>query len=221
MQRKGDYVPRSDNKLPDFMRNLLPYTEEHHERWGLKDSPTELRALFEDYEAKLQKCISPNSGSVDKTAKNAAKEKLIRALRGYVQGFIARNTNVTEEDKKSMALPVYDVIPTPVSDPVGQAEAVITYPGRTQLMLKMQHVSGTPKDDRAYYGFRIYYGVADTNEPPPMATQLRESKFTRRKKELFTFTPADSGKTAHFCIRYENSKGMAGPWGPIFSAVIP
>jgi hypothetical protein len=29
------------------------------------------------------------------------------------------------------------------------------------------------------------------------------------------------GKTAYFCICYENSKGESGEFGPIFSAVIP
>jgi hypothetical protein len=33
--------------------------------------------------------------------------------------------------------------------------------------------------------------------------------------------PGDSGKTAYFCIRYENAKGDTGDWGPVFSAVIP
>jgi len=43
----------------------------------------------------------------------------------------------------------------------------------------------------------------------------------RRRKELFIFPAEDSGKTAYFSIRYKNSKGQAGPWGPVFSAVIP
>ena len=32
---------------------------------------------------------------------------------------------------------------------------------------------------------------------------------------------AMKGQTVYFCIRYENSKGKAGPWGPIFQAIIP
>jgi hypothetical protein len=52
-------------------------------------------------------------------------------------------------------------------------------------------------------------------------TELPHSRFTRRKKELFEFPLEDSGKTAYFCIRLENSKGKAGPWGPVFSAIIP
>ena len=31
----------------------------------------------------------------------------------------------------------------------------------------------------------------------------------------------EMGKAAYFSIRYENSKGKAGPWGPLASALIP
>jgi hypothetical protein len=41
------------------------------------------------------------------------------------------------------------------------------------------------------------------------------------EKEVFDFPAEDSGKTACFCVRYENAKGESGPWGPLFSAVIP
>jgi hypothetical protein len=51
--------------------------------------------------------------------------------------------------------------------------------------------------------------------------ELPHSRFTRRKKELFDFPQEDRGKTIYFCVRYENAKGEPGPWGPIFSAVIP
>jgi hypothetical protein len=57
--------------------------------------------------------------------------------------------------------------------------------------------------------------------PPVSGTELPHSLFTKRKRELFDFPAEDSGKTVYFCIRYENSKGKSGPWGPIFSAVIP
>jgi hypothetical protein len=44
--------------------------------------------------------------------------------------------------------------------------------------------------------------------------------FTRRKRERFDFD-GESGNTVYFCLRYENSKGEAGPFGPLLSAVVP
>jgi hypothetical protein len=75
---------------------------------------------------------------------------------------------------------------------------------------------------RANYGRKVYYGLyADGDTPPATAEDLPKNRFTRRKKEIFEFSPADVKKTAYFCIRYENSKGEAGPWGPMITAVIP
>jgi len=221
-RRKKDYIPSNDKDLFEWIRFLIMYAEEFCERWGVKPPPEEFKTLFDDFTAKMTKANEPNSGIVDKRAKNEAKARLIKAARDYVQGHIARNTDVTVADKLEMRLPVYDTIPTTVLDPTGQAEASLTFPGRTQLMLTIKHVEGTQSDPRAYYGCRIYYGVyAAGDTPPESGKDIRASKFTRRRKELFTFQPEDSGKTAYFCIRYENSKGKAGPWGPLGSAIIP
>jgi hypothetical protein len=88
----------------------------------------------------------------------------------------------------------------------------------------MKPLAGTTIDTSADYGYRIYYGIL----PPGGATSeqaagpdLPHGKFTKRRKELFDFPSDDSGKTAYFCIRYENAKGQGNPWGPVFFAVIP
>ena len=56
--------------------------------------------------------------------------------------------------------------------------------------------------------------------PPVTGDDLPHSVFTRKKKRVFNFEGC-SGMTVYFCLRYENEKGEAGPYGPIFSAVIP
>jgi len=129
---------------------------------------------------------------------------------------------LNEAELVSLGLRMKDTTPTSVSDPTGQAKAIITYTGPTQLLLRITHVEGTPIDKKANYGCRVYYGkYAAADTPPSSGKDLRESVFTRQKKLLLTFEPEDTGKTAHFCMRYENSKGKAGPWGPMFAAVIP
>jgi hypothetical protein len=115
-----------------------------------------------------------------------------------------------------------DTTPTPVADPTGFATATVRYLQKGTLELHIRHLESTPMNAKANYGYRVYYGVYAAGETlPEMGKDLRESRFTRQKKMLFTFEPEDSGKTAYFCIRYENSKGKAGQWGQLFSAIIP
>ena len=125
---------------------------------------------------------------------------------------------------------------SPVPPPQGFPEADVSYPGVHTLDLHPRPVAGQPPlNPRSGYGYRIYWGVmppggatveAATGEkrelmrPPVSGKELPHSRWTRRRKERFSFD-GDSGKTVYFCIRYENSKGEAGEFGPLFSAVIP
>jgi hypothetical protein len=109
--------------------------------------------------------------------------------------------------------------------------------GEHLLELHMEPATNTTDDPhRSDYGFRIYWGILTPPGTPPeklrpgkreiievpvSGEDLPHSRFTRRKKELFDFPQEDRGKTVYFCIRYENAKGQPGPWGPIFSAIIP
>jgi len=209
-------------ELYKWTKTLQTYALQHHERWRIMEPDEELIALANDFVIKVGAAQQPDAGLITKKEKNLVKVRLVKEMRGFVQGYIARNPRVTEADKLAMGLSVYDTTPTQILDPTGQAQVVITFPARTQLMVKIVPVEGTQTDPKAYYGTRIYYGVYAAGETPPVSgMDLRHSLFTRRKRELFTFLPTDTGKTAYFAVRYENSKGKAGPWGAMESAVIP
>ena len=222
MGKRKDYIPYGDDALFDFAKNISLYGSLKCSKWFVLNPESMLTPLLDDFEAKLIKSKETNSGDVDKKAKNVAKEKLIKALRSYIQGFVARNPNVTDEDKTAMHLPIYDREPTVVLEPTGQPKANIELTRPAQLMVQIIHDEADQQDKRTNYGCRIYFGVyAAGDTVPASGKELRESIFTRRKKELFNFQPEDSGKTAYFSIRYENSKGKAGPWGPMTKAMIP
>ena len=84
----------------------------------------------------------------------------------------------------------------------------------------------------ADWGVRIFWGILGEPTaldkfrllaPPVTGNDLPHSVFTHRKKYRFDFE-GDSGRTVWFCLRYENSKGGRegeGPFGPLFSAIIP
>jgi hypothetical protein len=56
---------------------------------------------------------------------------------------------------------------------------------------------------------------------PRNPEELTVSHFTRRKHDLIEFPYDNSGKQCFICVRYENGKGDAGPWGPMSSSFIP
>jgi hypothetical protein len=91
-------------------------------------------------------------------------------------------------------------------------------------------VVGDVAGDKDTHGF--FEGVLDPagasstdkfriTAPPASGDDLPHSVFTRKTRHRFDYSEEDRGKHVYFCLRYENSKGSAGPWGPILSAVIP
>ena len=209
MARK-DYIPSNDLELINWGDNAYLYSQGNCERWGVPVPTGAALLQFSNFKSAVVRCSLPTRSKVDTVVKNELKAAVVKDLRTYVQGYVARNPLVTTQDREMMNLPLRDTTPTAVSIPLGQADAEIDYIGRLQLRLRMNHIDNTPIDPKANYGFRIYFGVyAPADTPPATGKELRESRFTRRKTEIFIFQPEDAGKTVYFCIRYENSKGEA------------
>jgi hypothetical protein len=205
-------------------------------QWQVTDADiSELNDLIGDAEKWLDKAMAADRNAITTTRCKEAFDNLAE----YMRNIKARkffSPPLYDPDFISLGLRPRDIIYTPAADPTGQAAADITYPGPALLMLHMKTLSSTASDPRTDLGYRIYYGILSKDgasaeetavsrrylmEPPVTGKELPSSQFTRRKKEMFIFTAEDSGKTAYFCIHFENSKGKAGPWGPVFSAVIP
>jgi len=124
------------------------------------------------------------------------------------------------------------LIPVPTDIAHGSVELSIRY----ELVVVSEIIVGAHSDTRANHGVRIFYGV-ETGNPeaqsaltgkhyylgaaPHSPDQLTENEFASTKRHAITFPTEDSGKTAWFALRVENSKGKRGPWGEMFSAVIP
>ena len=217
-----NYIPTSDAGLVDRGEKVYTRADERHTEWGVIPAGEVRKGRLAEFKTKVELCKQATSSRVDISVKNELKVVVKKDIREYVQGYVARNPLVTTEDREIMGLPIYDRTPTSVGLPQGQATAMMTYIGGQILRLHIKHMVGTPADKKANYGCKIYYGVfADSDKQPVTGEDLTKQIFTRRKKEDFTFSPTDVKKTAYFCIRYENSKGQAGAWGPMISALIP
>jgi hypothetical protein len=106
----------------------------------------------------------------------------------------------------------------------------LTFPGLHMVELKnICPVGKTQGDEGGSSGVRIYYGLTGelatvhkfrVERTPNTGNNLPYLEWASRKKFLFDFD-GESGNTVYFCFRYENKKGMEGPFGPILKVVIP
>jgi hypothetical protein len=205
--------------------------------WGISAQTfTDFLTLFAAAQEALRTAQEKETRTeVTNAACRTAFAALIAAMRDMKDRFF-KKPPLTDADFIALGLRVKDTTPTVVAVPTAQAEANISYPGPHLLTLHLRPLAGTTLDPKADYGYSIRWGImppggatleqaASTRhylmKPPLSGEELPHPKFTRRKKETFDLPADDSGKTAYFCIRYENSKGQGGPWGPVVSAVIP
>jgi hypothetical protein len=194
-------------------------------KWAtFKWNAEEVGGVKQKIETYRQAYFTHKSGNstANRIARDIARRDATAAMRMFANTSVRYNNSMNENDRLLLGIRPRDNVRTPIGEPDGIAEADIVYTGRMQLTVRVKHLEGTAQDKRSNYGCRIYYGVfAGSDAQPETGKDLRESRFTRLKKELFKFEPEDTGKTAWFCLRYENSRGRAGQWGPLVKAIIP
>jgi hypothetical protein len=188
---------------------------------------TELLDGYADWYTALSK-LSGAHTSGDVQAKNEARAEAEEILRDFNRSFVLYAREVTDAQRRDVGCPVHDKHPSPVHKPWAECEADIAYPGRHLLeLVHIRALLGTLSDEeaKAEFGVRIFWGIlgTDLSAVPTEGKELPHSTFTHRKRFRFDFD-GESGKTVYFCLRYENEKGGKegeGPFGPIFSAIIP
>jgi hypothetical protein len=127
---------------------------------------------------------------------------------------------LTEADLVGLGLKIPDSTATPSGTPTAQVTLETYLVGRHELGIKIVYVTGSPHD-AANKGYRVWYSVTGQGEQRPTdPDELRNSFFTKRKKDVIEFGFGDSGKTAYFAVQIEND-GKKGPWGPLVNALIP
>ena len=221
MTKNTDWLPGSKQEQLEMSKNWCIILEKKADLWNVPESlVTALNEATNDAASDL--AIPPQKRNAAIYARTKSMFRKLKTIMRDIKKRYFYNPPLSDYDMVSLGLKLRDNTPTSVPVPTGQAVASITYPNRIQLMVRIKPAAGTQIEPRAYYGCRIYYGIYPANATlPEDGTELRESFFTRRNRELFTFQPGDAGKIACFCLRYENSKGKAGPWGPMALAIIP
>jgi hypothetical protein len=234
----SDYIPGPEAEFDAFFKRYCQIVAQK----TINDAPVwthipadriaELNGALAAWTTAWNKLKGPHS-SADVLAKDEAKAAGKKTLRDFNNQYILYAREVSDAERVDIGAHVRDTTPTTVPRPAEQPEADVIYPGKHLLeLVNIRPVAGTGDGSRIDYGVRIFWGVMGEpaerdkfrlSAPPVTGDDLPHSTFTHRKKYRFDFD-GDSGKTVWFCLRYENEKGGKegeGPFGPLFSAIIP
>jgi hypothetical protein len=230
MPKNTDWLPTKRTLQLAMAKNWLSVLNHKAQKWGIpSDVEAALEGLMEKAQDALNEAMSSERTAVITARCKAAFDALAAKMRDIKKRYFLEPP-LMDEDLVSLELSPPDTTPTPIPPPTAQVEADLTFPGIHLVELKkIRAVAGSAPDSKSDYGVRIFWGLTGpagsedkfrVTEVPDSGKELPHSKFMRRHKELFDFN-GESGNTVYFCLRYENPKGDAGPFGPMLKAVIP
>jgi len=233
----NDWMPSSRTEQLAMAKKWEIYlTEPRVKEWGITS------AILKDFYNALKEADKTLSTAItsDRTAAmNAAVRVSFGKLVDIMRDIRRRHffmPPLTESDWVSLDMRIPDTTKSKVGTPTSVVTVEITYPHKNALSLRIIPIDGQSYDDRSDWGFRIYFGVLPQTgsiseemvierqylrRQPQNPEELTASHFTRRKRDLLDFPYDNSGKQCFICVRYENSKGEKGPWGPMVNSFIP
>jgi hypothetical protein len=220
MAKQHDYIPKGDNELLEFAQNLYAYVMKKYTAWSAPSPQEYLENPIDEYEHAVKMYQKPNRGTVDVFYKNEWKKTVTKELRTYIQGFLARNPKVPDEDRKAMRLPIRDTIPTKQEAPKTVPEIETITSTINQLGFRLRDYGARRWGKPAgVHSMQLVWDIL--TERPGDAGKLSHTETATTNPILLKFKEKDRGKRVYFAARWMNSKEEAGPWSDIESAVIP
>jgi hypothetical protein len=231
MSAKTDWMRRSHKDLHVQANQTNSYLKaaDIREKTGLgTDTPqgkwldTIFRPALDIFNTAYDAWKNPAERTQMKTAALNDAEAVFKPLyRKLYNGFLRENPLVTDVDLVAMGFPARSSggrksAPDPVTAPVGEVKTPL--PGVVDIHFR-DAGSESRKKPAGMHGAEICWTVSDG-----LLTdwaQLVNSTFDTTSPLRLSFSGEKRGKTLYFALRWENTRGVKGPWSEIQSAKIP
>ena len=219
-----DYIPGPDDLFDPYARGqFVPFVNANFAALGVtsaENSALQAAAIAWGYSwvAYGNSDTAFTTACTDKDAKRAALEALIRELAQKVQN----NPAVTDVQRNGLGITVrktaHTAVVAPASVPVlNRADA------SSRCILRLFYADITTPDTKAKppgvqsCEIREQIGGTAPTDPEAMDFLTLETRAPYRADYEVT----DIGKTVYFAMRWRSTRGEAGPWSQIYSAVVP
>ncbi|MDR2632064.1 MAG: hypothetical protein LBC51_00370 [Treponema sp.] len=158
--------------------------------------------------------------SKNRLVKDVAKAEAKQAMRDFANTSIRYNKLMHREDKL-----VYGIRPsghkgTPVGTPETYPEAQADSSIIRQITIHYRD-SATKKRRKPHgvHGAEIRWAIL--GHEPASEQELTNSDFDTASPITLTFDESQRGQRLYFCLRWESTTNLKGPFGEIYAAVIP
>jgi hypothetical protein len=231
MASSGDWLPRNHEALYDKAEQTKTYlsASENRTRIGLATGTlqgqwfdTVFVPSYTAFTAAFKAWQNPATRTQIITATLSNEQKsFTEVFRKLYKGFLKDSPFVTNADLVAMGMPEHSGdghTPSPVPMTCPEFEILLPSPGIVVIHFRGVGSKRRGKPGGAH-GAEIVWAVLDV--PPVNWSQLVHSSFETRTPFRLTFEGDQRGKHLYFALRWENSRGVKGPWSPIQAVIIP
>ena len=218
------YIPRPYGEFFSWQQNLLDYASSHLADLGLVAGDlTAVSALRGEWEqAFLDNQAKQAAAEAATQLKHDRRRDFEAAIRALVRKLQA-SPAVDDSERQALGITVRDTQPTPVGPPTTRPVALVDTSQRLRHEIAFAD-EGTPTrkaKPSGAMGAEIWRAITAAGAAAP----VDPSGYTFIALDTSTpyvldFAGADAGKTAHYILRWVNTRGQKGPWSETVSATI-
>lgn len=147
--------------------------------------------------------------------KDAAKKDLLQVLR-LIYGDIPQSI-LTIEDRNALHLEARNAARTPAPVPHSRPVCLVNTSNRLEHVISFSDESGGHGKPVGVRGCQIY---CKEGEPVKDITELTFLVTDTKSPFVYQFPVSKAGKTIHYWLRWENTRGEVGPWSNVVTATV-
>jgi hypothetical protein len=230
MTASRDWLPSNHEALYDKAKQAAAYLSESTNRTRMGfEAGTSMGNWFDtvfipaytSFKVAFETWLNPAMRTPLFTATLIDKQKMFSAIfRKFYTGFLKDSPLVTNTDRVAMGLPEHSSgghTPAPV--PMTVPEAKVLLPSPAVVEIHFRDAGARRKGKPAgVHGVEIAWAVLDT--PPIDWAELIHTSFDTRTPYRFSFEGDLRGKRLYIALRWENTRGVKGPWSAIQEIII-
>ena len=219
-----NYIPRPDGSFDAWASQYCGAIKAWWGDHGLESSDLEpllnaAAAWQKAYPAHIAAQAAAEGARQAKDAARAAREKEVRPVTNFVQGY----PKTTNADRAEMGITVRDTSPSPAPAPSSRPLALVESGQRLTHQLRLVDESTPTRRARPKGVQRAEVFVALTPPGSPAPTNPSDYRYigsVTRGETSLSFESDKGGMQAHYLSRWVSTSGATGPWSDTASATV-
>ncbi|MHC6203570.1 hypothetical protein ACYULU_10295 [Breznakiellaceae bacterium SP9] len=222
MANNGDWLPPREQDLVDLCQRWKTGLENPANvtnfDWKQADM-TETLAVIDAF-LTARTAYEESNSTKNRLAKDEAKDAAKGSMRDFANSSIRFNKRMKDEDKLVYGIHPIDRTSTPAAEPKTYPEAEPDTSVIRQVTIHFwDNVTKKRGKPHGVHGAEIRWALLD--HVPTSVNELMNSDFDTASPFTLKFDESRRGQRLYFCLRWESTTTAKGPFGEIYSAVIP